>query len=175
MIAKTVGITGDDVHLGGGHGLHLDAGSIWARGVRLPVSLHAWGGYADHAGAWEISLRSAKARYGDQPAVIAPALQAAGLRIPVSGYWLVYGSINIGGSGTPTVGVGVYDQASKSITSYGEGYIADFSASANTWLTQAMPPTLQWLDAGDVIMWRTSAGVNIGGGANSLCADLMPF
>lgn len=170
-----VSVSADDVHLGGGHGLHLDAGSIWARGVRLPVSLHAWGGYADHAGAWEISLRSAKIRYGDQPAVIAPALQAAGLRIPVSGYWLVYGSINVGGSGTPTVSLGVYDQASKSITSYGEGYIADFSASANTWLTQAMPPTLQWLAAGDVIMWRTSAGVNIGGGANSLCADLMPY
>lgn len=181
----TLVLTGHDVEIGSqisgsmvsvsADDLHLDAGSIWARGVRLPVSLHAWGGYADHDGAWEISLRSAKARYGDQPAVIAPALQAAGLRIPVSGYWLVYGSINIGGSGTPTVSLGVYDQASKSITSYGEGYIADFSASANTWLTQAMPPTLQWLDAGDVIMWRTSAGVNIGGGANSLCADLMPF
>lgn len=170
-----VSVSADDVHLGGVHGLHLDAGSIWARGVRLPVSLHAWGGYADHAGAWEISLRSAKIRYGDQPAVIAPALRAAGLRIPVSGYWLVYGSINIGGSGTPTVSLGVYDQDSKSITSYGEGYIADFSTSANTWLSQAMPPTLQWLDAGDVIMWRTSAGVNIGGGANSLCADLMPY
>lgn len=181
----TLVLTGHDVEIGSqisgsmvsvsADDLHLDAGSIWARGVRLPVSLHAWGGYADHAGAWEISLRSAKIRYGDQPAVIAPALQAAGLRIPVSGYWLVYGSINIGGSGTPTVGVGVYDQASKSITSYGEGYVADFSTSANTWLSQAMPPTLLWLNAGDVIMWRTSAGVNIGGGANSLCADLMPF
>ncbi|MCX8648457.1 hypothetical protein J3U01_08595 [Bifidobacterium sp. B4107] len=181
----TLVLTGHDVEIGSqisgsmvsvsADDLHLDAGSIWARGVRLPVSLHAWGGYADHAGAWEISLRSAKIRYGGQPAVIAPALQAAGLRIPVSGYWLVYGSINIGGSGTPTVGVGVYDQASKAITSYGEGYIADFSASANTWITQAMPPTLLWLDAGDVIMWRTSAGVNIGGGANSLCADLMPY
>lgn len=170
-----VSVSADDVHLGGSHGLHLDAGSIWARGVRLPVSLHAWGGYADHAGAWEISLRSAQTRYGSQTAVIAPALQAAGLRIPVSGYWLVYGSINIGGSGTPTVSLGVYDQASKSITSYGEGYIADFSTSTNTWLSQAMPPTLQWLNAGDVIMWRTSAGVNIGGGANSLCADLMPY
>lgn len=170
-----VSVSADDVHLGGGHGLHLDAGSIWARGVRLPVSLHAWGGYADHDGAWEISFRSAQTRYGSRTAVIAPALRAAGLRIPVSGYWLVYGSINIGGSGTPTVSLGVYDQASKSITSYGEGYIADFSTSANTWLSQAMPPTLQWLNAGDVIMWRANAGVNIGVWANSLCADLMPY
>lgn len=171
----TAEVSADDIRLEGSKSIRLDSDAIWVRGVQLPVSLHASGAFADHKGAWEISFRSAEVRYGSQPAVIARAVTASGLRIPVTGYWLVYGSVNLGGSGTPSIGLGIYDPSKGTIGTYGEGYVLDYGASANGWQTQAVPPTLQWLDAGDVIMWRASAGLSVGGGANSLCADLMPY
>ena len=170
-----VWVMAQDIRLTGLQALRLDSDAIWVRGVQLPVSLHASGAFADHKGAWEISFRNAEVRYGSQPAVIAKAATASGLRIPVTGYWLVYGSVNLGGSGTPSIGLGIYDPSKGTIGTYGEGYVLDYGASANGWQTQAVPATLQWLDAGDVIMWRASAGLSVGGGANSLCADLMPY
>ena len=171
----TAEVSADDILLEGHRSIRLDSDAIWVRGVQLPVSLHASGAFADHKGAWEISFRSADVRYGSQPAVIAKAVTASGLRIPVTGYWLVYGSVNLGGSGTPSIGLGIYDPSKGTIGTYGEGYVLDYGASANGWQTQAVPPSLQWLNAGDVIMWRASAGLSVGGGANSLCADLMPY
>lgn len=183
MTANGVSINGfdsteveaNDVHLTGHKSIHLESDAIWVRGVKLPVSLHASGAFADHKGAWEISFSAADVRYGSQPAVIAKAVNASGLRIPVTGYWLVYGSVNLGGSGTPSIGLGVYDPYKGTIETYGERYVLDYGVSANGWQTQSMPPNLQWLNQGEVIMWRASVGLSIGSGANSLCADLMPY
>lgn len=156
-------------------GINLRAPTIMVRGVALPLSGQAWSAYVDHAGAWEVSFRQAKTRYGDLDFGIAKAGLASGLRIPVTGYWLVYGAVNLSGSGTVGIGVGVYDPATRATETYGDNYALDYGMSANGWLTIPVPPTLQYLKAGQVVMWRTRTGLNVGGGANYLCADLMPY
>lgn len=93
----------------------------------------------------------------------------------MTGYWQIYGSANLGGSGTPTIGLGIFDPTSGTTETYGNDFILDMGTSANGWLTEAIPPSLHYLKAGQVVMWRCSTGLSVGGGANYLCADLMPY
>ncbi|WP_416516965.1 hypothetical protein [Bifidobacterium asteroides] len=188
LTANSVGISGfdstevesDDVRLTGHKSIRLDADAIWVRGVRLPVSGIASGGYSHHQGAWEISFKQASSRYGDLSFTTGGNPSSAngvqGLRIPCTGYWLVSGAVNCTGTGNEAaIGLGIYDPTSGSLNTFWDGFIIDFTTSPNTWVTQAVPSTVEYLQAGDVVMWRSASSLQVGGGANYLIATLLPF
>ena len=172
-------LAADDIRLTGRQGIHLDSDAIWVRGVKLPVSGIATSGYSHHKGAWEISFKKAMTRYGDLSFTAGGNPSSAngvqGLRIPCTGYWLISGAINATGSGgSASLGLGVYSPTSGGINTYGDGFLLDFTLSPSGWVSQAIPATVEYLHAGEVIMWRSTSGLAAGGGANYLIATLMP-
>ena len=180
LTADDVHLTADDVWLRGSKGIHLDSDAIWLRGVRLPVSGIATGGYTHHQGAWEISFKQAATRYGGQAFTTGgnpgQTYGVQGLRIPCAGYWMISGAVNVTGTGnSATLGLGVYHEASGKIDTYWDGFVLDFTLSPSKWVSQAIPATLEYLYAGDVLMWRSTSGLTAGGGANYMIATLMPF
>ena len=188
LTADDIAITGfnsteveaDDVHLTGHRSIRLDADAIWLRGVRLPVSGIASGGYSHHQGAWEISFKQAETRYGDLPFTTGgnpgSANGVQGMRIPCTGYWLISGAINCTSTeSSATLGLGIYDPTSGKIDTFWDGFILDFTLSPSKWVSQAVPSTTQFLQEGDVIMWRSTSGLAAGGGANYMIATLLPF
>lgn len=180
LAADDIRLAADDIRLAGRQGIHLDSDAIWVRGVKLPVSGIATSGYSHHQGAWEISFKKALTRYGDLSFTTggnpSNANGVQGMRIPCTGYWLISGAINATGSGgSASLGLGVYNPTSGGINTYGDGFLLDFTLSPSGWVSQAIPATVEYLQAGDVIMWRSTSSLAAGGGANYLIATLMPF
>ena len=175
-----VWVMAQDIRLTGLKALHLESDAIWVRGVKLPVSGIASGGYSHHKGAWEISFRQAETRYGDQQFTTGgnpgSAYGVQGLRIPCAGYWLISGAVNATGTeSSATLGLGVYHEASGKIDTFGDGFVLDFTLSPSKWVSQAVPSTVEFLQAGDVVMWRSGSSLDVGGGSNYLIATLLPF
>lgn len=188
LTADDIAITGfnsteveaDDVHLTGHRSIRLDADAIWVRGVRLPVSGIATGGYTHHQGAWEISFKQAETRYGDLSFTTGgnpgSTYGVQGLRIPCTGYWLISGAVNVTGSGSSaSLGLGIYHEASGKIDTFGDGFVLDFTLSPSKWVSQAVPSTVEFLEAGDVVMWRGGSILTAGAGPNYMIATLLPF
>ena len=173
-------VMADDVHLTGHRSIRLDADSIWLRGVKLPVSGIATGGYTHHQGAWEISFKQAETRYGDLSFTTGgnpgSTYGVQGLRIPCTGYWLISGAVNVTGSGSSaSLGLGIYHEASGKIDTFGDGFVLDFTLSPSKWVSQAVPSTVEFLEAGDVVMWRGGSILTAGAGPNYMLATLLPF
>ena len=173
-------VEANDVHLTGHKSIRLDADAIWLRGVRLPVSGIATGGYTHHQGAWEISFKQAQTRYGDLSFTTGgnpgSTYGVQGLRIPCTGYWLISGAVNVTGSGSSaSLGLGIYHEASGKIDTFGDGFVLDFTLSPSKWVSQAVPSTVEFLEAGDVVMWRGGSILTAGAGPNYMIATLLPF
>ena len=187
LAANDVAISGDsteveadDVHLTGHRSIRLDADAIWLRGVRLPVSGIATGGYTHHQGAWEISFAQAQTRYGDLSFATGgnpgSTYGVQGLRIPCTGYWLISGAVNVTGSGSSaSLGLGIYHEASGKIDTFEDGFVLDFTLSPSKWVSQAVPSTVEFLQAGDVVMWRGGSILTAGAGPNYMIVTLLPF
>lgn len=162
-----------------GGNFNLNTNDVSLRGVTLPVSGIATGGYSHHQNAWEMSFKNATTRYGSLKFKTGgnPTAQygVQGLEIPVSGYWMISGSVNVTAPANTQLSLGVYDPETNRIDSYWDGFILDSSTSSNGWLTVPIPANIMYLKKGQAIMWRGNAGLGVGQGANYIIANLMPY
>ena len=169
---------GNQINVEGGN-FNLNTDDVSLRGVTLPVSGIATGGYSHHQGAWEMSFKNATTRYGDLKFKTGgnPTAQygVQGLEIPVSGYWMISGSVNVTAPANTELSLGIYDPETNRIDSYWDGFILDSSTSSNGWLTVPIPANIMYIKKGQVIMWRGNAGLGVGQGANYIIANLMPY
>ena len=176
-ISKLI-LGGNQINVEGGN-FNLNTDDVSLRGVTLPVSGIATGGYSHHQGAWEMSFKNATTRYGDLKFKTGgnPTAQygVQGLEIPVSGYWMISGSVNVTAPANTELSLGIYDPETNRIDSYWDGFVLDSSTSSNGWLTVPIPANIMYLKKGQAIMWRGNAELGIGQGANYIIANLMPY
>lgn len=180
-IASGIGpieLDGNQVDVEGGN-FNLNTDDVSLRGVKLPVSGIATGGYSHHQGAWEMSFKNATTRYGDLKFKTGgnPTAQygVQGLEIPMDGYWMISGSVNVTAPANTQLSLGIYDPETNRIDSYWDGFILDSSTSSNGWLTVPIPANIMYLKKGQAIMWRGNASLSVGQGANYIIANLMPY
>ncbi|QHJ76377.1 MAG: hypothetical protein [Caudoviricetes sp.] len=176
-ISKLI-LGGNQINVEGGN-FNLNTDDVSLRGVTLPVSGIATGGYSHHQGAWEMSFKTATTRYGDLKFKTGgnPTAQygVQGLEIPMDGYWMISGSVNVTAPANTQLSLGIYDPETNRIDSYWDGFILDSSTSSNGWLTVPIPANVMYIKKGQAIMWRGNASLGVGQGANYIVANLMPY
>ena len=155
--------------------LNIGSYNVYIRRTLLPLCGMAYNGYSHVNGAYEVSFRNFQTRYGELQFGL-DGNGPIGLKIPVSGYWMISGSLNASGSGSNNhLGIGVYDPDTGNTTQYWDGFILDYATSANGWVTSTYPTTILYLKKGQAIMWRNNAAMSVGAGANYIMATLMPY